>query len=239
MSGSNSSVPGSSAAPEAAEPLSFTVHSLPSPALPAQRRTTHGRLKMLLVLAVCAAPVVASYFTYFVVRPASRSNYSTLIDPQRTLPGALPLTDLSGQRVAPASLRGQWLVVVVAGSACDAQCEKLLYLQRQLRETLGREKERVDKIWLVTDDQPPRAEVMKAIMPGGVGADATVLRAPREALAAWLQPAEGQALEAHIYLVDPMGNWMMRTPPNPEPAKLKRDLEKLLRASNSWDTPGR
>ena len=69
MSGSNSSAPGSSVAPE---PLSFTVHSMPSPALgDTARRTAAGRLKMLAVLAVCAAPVVASYLTYFVFRPES------------------------------------------------------------------------------------------------------------------------------------------------------------------------
>ena len=78
MSGSNSSAPGSKAAPE---PVSFTVHSQPSPGVDgdATRRTSIGRLKMLLVLAVCAAPVVASYVTYFVIRPQTRSNYAELI----------------------------------------------------------------------------------------------------------------------------------------------------------------
>ena len=67
----------------------------------------------------------------------------------------------------------------------------------------------------------------------------TLLRVPRAALAAWLEPARGQSLDQHLYLVDPMGQWMMRTPPAPDPAKLKRDVDKLLRASASWDLPGR
>jgi hypothetical protein len=219
------------------EPLSFSVHSLPSPELgDAARRTANGRLKMLLVLLVCAAPVIASYFTYFVIRPDGRSNYSALILPQRPLPDALPLVDLQGQAVAARSLHGQWLLVVVAGGACDAACEKHLWLQRQLRETLGREKDRVDKIWLVTDQAAPRAETLVAI---GVGVPAQVLRVPPAALAAWLEPAAGQGLADHVYIVDPMGNWMMRSPADPEPARLKRDVEKLLRASASWDLPGR
>jgi hypothetical protein len=239
MSGSNSSARASGpAVPEPLQPLSFTVHSLPSPDVPEQRRTRQGRLKMLLVLLICASPVIASYFTYFVIRPEGRTNYSTLIDPQRPLPDALPLTDLTGQPVAAHGLHGQWLMVVVAHAACDASCEKLLYLQRQMREALGREKDRVDKVWLIDDAGTPRPEVLAAIRPGP-GAEATVLRAPRNALAAWLQPEAGQPLEAHIYLVDPMGNWMMRSPADPEPAKLKRDLEKLLRASSSWDNAGR
>ena len=67
----------------------------------------------------------------------------------------------------------------------------------------------------------------------------TVLRVPRDALAAWLQPEAGHALEDHLYLVDPMGEWMMRVPAEPDPARVKRDLDRLLRASASWDQPGR
>ena len=235
MSGSKSSAPGSSAAPE---PLAFTVHSMPAPGLDdeAARRTARGRLKMLLVLAVCAAPVVASYFTYFVIRPEGRNNYSELITPPRPMPAELPLTTLAGQPVKAQSLAGQWLLVVVADAACDAACERHLYLQRQLRETLGREKDRLDKLWLLPDGGTPRAEVLGAIDQGGA---VTVLRVPREALARWLEPAAGHRLEQHMVLVDPMGNWMMRVPADPDPAKLKRDIERLLRASASWDKPGR
>lgn len=237
MSGSNSSAPGSEAKLDGASPLSFTVHSMPTPGLDdVGRRTASGRLKMLFVLLVCAAPVIASYLTYFVVRPEGRTNYSELIDPQRVLPESLPMTDPQGQPVAATTLRGQWLLVVVSGGACDAACEKRLWLQRQLRESLGREKDRLDKLWLVIDDAAVRPETLAAVQAGGA---TTLLRVPREALAAWLQPGAGQSLEQHFYIVDPMGNWMMRAPGEPEPARLKRDLEKLLRASASWDTAGR
>lgn len=233
MSGSNSSDHAAHA-----EGLGLTVHSMPAPALDEDARTRSGRIKMLLVLLVCAAPVVASYLTYFVIRPEARSNYGELIMPTRGLPPAdrLPLTDLQGQPVDPAALKGQWLLVVVAGGDCDARCERLLYLQRQLRETLGKERDRVDKLWLVSDARPIRPEVMAAI---GAPVPATVLRVPAEALARWLAPTAGRALEDHLYLVDPMGEWMMRLPPEPEPAKVKRDVEKLLRASASWDRAGR
>jgi hypothetical protein len=237
MSGSNSSAPGSRAAPDA--PLAFTVHSLPSPALAGgdeARRTMRARWRMFAVLAICAAPVIASYFTYFVIRPQGRSNYGELITPTRALPDELPLATLAGTPVKPASLHGQWLLVVVADAACDRTCEQQLYLQRQLRETLGADKDRVDKVWLVTDDGTPRPEVLQAIAPGQ---PTTVLRVPREALARWLRPADGHALADHFYIVDPMGQWMLREPPRPEPARMKRDLERLLRASASWDRPGR
>lgn len=235
MSGSNSSAPGSSETPEGAAGLSFTVHSMPVAALD-DRRTQHGRLKMLLVLLVCAAPVIASYFTYFVIRPEGRTNYSELMQPLRPVPAELPLKDLQGQVVQPLSLKGQWLLVVVGGGNCDERCEKNLWLQRQLRESLGRESARLDKVWLLNDDAPARPETVQAVT---TGVPVTVLRVPPAALAAWVQPAAGRQLDEHMYIVDPMGNWMMRVPPQPDAAKLKRDILKLLRASASWDEAGR
>ena len=77
-------------------------------------------------------------------------------------------------------------------------------------------------------------------------AQATVLRVDGAQLAQWLAPAPGQQLADHLYLVDPMGNWMMRFPAahgrplDAAAAKdIKRDLDRLLRASASWDRPGR
>lgn len=240
MSGINSSDPAFAAAraDSAAEGIALTVHSLPEPALPDAARTRRGRWKMLAVLAVCAAPVIASYFTFYVVRPAGSANYSELISPPRPLPGAaeLPLADLRGASVDPASLEGQWLLVVVGAGACDKQCEDLLVLQRQLRETFGKERDRVDKVWFVTDDAALRPELAAAT---SAGVPVTILRAPRAALARWLEPGAGHTLEQHMYVVDPMGQWMMRVPFHPDPARLKRDVDRLLRASSSWDLPGR
>jgi hypothetical protein len=216
--------------------LGMTVHSMPAPELRQDaRRTRSGRIKMLLVLLVCAAPVVVSYFTYFVVRPQARSNYGTLILPTRTMP-ALPLRALDGTAVDARSLKGQWLLVAVGSADCDAACQKRLFMQRQLREMLGRERDRLDKLWLITGAGEPTPALR-----AGLGAQAALhlLRVPRDALAAWLEPDSGQVLEDHLYLVDPMGEWMMRMPADADPARAKRDLDRLLRASASWDQPGR
>lgn len=233
MSGSNSSAPGDASHPPP-EPLGLTVHGVAVPDARA-RSSTSGRLKALLILLACAAPVIASYFTYYVIRPEGRTNYSTLIDPLRPVPTNLPLASLAGAPVQPDSLRGQWLLVVVAPPACGSACEARLYMQRQLREMLGRERDRLEKVWFVTGEGTVRPELRAPLEQGEV----RLLRVPPEALARWLEPAAGQALEAHLYIVDPMGRWMMRVPPEPEPARVKRDLARLLRASSSWDQPGR
>ena len=223
------------------QPLGLAVHSieppdLADPAEAARRRTVAGRLRMLLVLLVCAAPVAASYLAYYVFQPQGRTNYGSLIEPSRALPMQLELSTVEGSVVAPASLRGQWLLVAVGSADCDAACERRLYLQRQLREMLGRERDRIDKLWLITDRRPLREELRRALTAAPA---ATLLRTPRDALARWLQPAAGQALEDHLYLVDPLGQWIMRMPVDADPARAKRDLERLLRASAAWDRPGR
>lgn len=218
-------------------PLGLTVHTLPEAgdAVALAQRARYGRWKMLGVLLICAAPVIASYFTYYVIRPEGRRNYGELIDPQRTLPD-LVATALDGQVMPLASLKGQWMLVSVAGGNCDAVCQQHLYLQRQLRESLGKEKDRLDWVWLVNDAAPVSVELMPALQ------KATVLRMDGAALQNWLAPAKGHQMSEHLYVVDPMGNWMMRFPAAMDAsgaAKAKRDLERLLRASSSWDEAGR
>lgn len=218
------------------QPLGLTVHAMPqfdSDGAAQVPGTRAGRWKMLAVLLVCAAPVIASYFAYYVIRPEGRRNYGELMDPQRPLP-ALAAVALDGSRIELPALKGQWLLVSVAGGACSATCRQHLYFQRQLRESLGREKDRLDRVWLVTDEEAV-PDTLKTALQG-----ATVLRV--SGLDQWLQAAPGQRLADHLFVVDPGGNWMMRFPANMDAdgaAKAKRDLERLLRASSAWDRAGR
>lgn len=227
-----------SASPHQDQPLGLTVHSLPTPdSVIAEQsaRTRGGRWKMFLVFLICASPVVASYFAYYVVRPEGRRNFGVLIDPQRALPDVVGTT-LDRQAVNLQTLKGQWLLVSVASAACDEMCARHLYLQRQLREGLGKEKDRVDWVWLVSDAAPV-ADVLKPALK-----DATVIRVTAADLAQWLEPQKGHALAEHLYLVDPLGNWMMRFPAGLDAQtapQAKRDLERLMRASVSWDNAGR
>lgn len=234
MSGFNlSNVP----QPPTDQPLGLTVHALPLPgdAMARPGRVLRGRWTMLALLLACAAPVLVSYFTYYVVRPEGRRVFGELIEPQRPLP-AIPTSSLDGQTARLTDLKGQWLLLSVAGGGCDAACAGHLYLQRQLREGLGKDKDRLDWVWLLPDQAPVAEALLPALK------DATVLRVPNDQLLAWLKPAPGQRLEEHLYVVDPMGNWMMRFPASLDASsatRAKRDLERLLRASAFWDQPGR
>ena len=220
------------------QPLGLTVHSLPEPATTEAQlvgRTRMGRLKMLAVLLVCASPVVASYMTYYVFRPEGRRNFGELVQPQRSLPD-LAVQTLAGAPVNLKDLKGQWLLVSVSSGTCTDSCQRNLYLQRQLREGLGKEKDRLDWVWLVDD----AASVPETLLPALK--DATALRVPQAGFTNWLAPQTGHLLEDHLYLVDPLGNWMMRFPANLDAqgaAKVKRDLDRLMRAAVHWDNAGR
>ena len=218
------------------KPLDLTVHALPVPAAADVRdKTGAGRWKMIAVLLVCASPVIASYLTYYVIRPEGRRNFGELITPQRPLP-ALATVDLQGKAGELTSLKKQWLLVSVANAGCDAACQQRLYFQRQLKESLGREKGRLDRVWLISDSAPIDDKLRLALT------DFTLLRVPAEQLAQWLPSAPGQRLEDHLFVVDPLGNLMMRFPASMDAAgaaKAKRDLDRLLRASGSWDVEGR
>jgi hypothetical protein len=199
------------------------------------QRTKTGRWKMFIVLILCASPVIASYITYYFIRPEGRRNFGELINPQRIVPN-LNAASLDGKNINLQTLTGQWMLVSVASGACDANCQKHLYLQRQLRESLGKEKDRLDWVWLVSDT----AAVPDVLMPALK--DATVLRLSAEQITTWMQPAQGQQLSDHLYLIDPMGNWMMRFPPGFDAAaakKAKSDIDRVMRASASWDKAGR
>lgn len=237
MSGSNSSNPaaGSSIGNNSHDdPVELTIHSLPDPAaVSAQRR--RGRLGMLMVVLVCAAPVVASYFSFYVLKLHGRA-IGDLIVPTVDLPTTLDLHDLDGRPVKAESLKGQWLLTVVQDAACDAACEKTLFAQRQLREMFGKDRDKVDKLWLIPDEGAVRPELRKAL---AEGVPVTVLRAPRAQIDAWLKPAPGHRLAEHFFVIDPMGRWMLRSQPDPEPLDVKKDLDKLLKANAGWDQPGR
>ena len=168
-------------------------------------------MKLALLAAFFLLPVGASWIAWrFELVPGTSGNYGTLLPPR---PVALP---------AIAALKGKWVLVQFDGGACGAACERKHYFMRQLRRAQGKEMQRIERLWLVTDAVPPRAELLAAI-------EGTVI-APAGTAAAEF-PAE-RSVTDHIYLVDPLGNLMMRFPRDPDPLRVIKDLQRLLRVSS-------
>jgi hypothetical protein len=123
-----------------------------------------------------------------------------------------------------ASLRGKWVLVAAAPPACDAACSTALYNIRQVRLTTGRERERVERLWLLTEPGDPDPALLaqhEGLIVRRIAADSLTR----------FEPATGGRSADHIFIIDPMGNLMMRFPAQPDPSRMKKDLIKLLRAS--------
>lgn len=185
-----------------------------------------GRWKLFAVIAVCAAPLIASYFMYYVVKPQARTNYGTLLDPREYPMPELGSVNLKGEPQELRDFSGKWVMLYVDSGECDQACKQRLYEMRQLRLTQGKERDRIERVWLVTDKAPIETIILREF-------DGThVLRVDPQRLGKWLPPEPGSSLTDHFYLIDPLSNLMMRYPLNADPNKIKKDLSRLLRASS-------
>lgn len=185
-----------------------------------------GRWKLLVVILVCAAPMIISYLMYYVVKPEGRTNYGDILDPRQYPVPELAMTDLDGKPSALKAFEGKWIMLNVDGGACDETCNRQLYEMRQLRTAQGKEMDRIERVWLIIDDAPVPEQV-KADYEG-----THMLRVAPETLQAWLPVEQGASLADHMYMIDPRSNLMMRWPKDADPSRVKRDIGKLLRASS-------
>jgi cytochrome oxidase Cu insertion factor (SCO1/SenC/PrrC family) len=181
-----------------------------------------GRTKMLLLFLVCAAPVIASYVSYYLIKPQGRVNYGTLVEPVRPLPEAT-LRHLDGRPFPFAELKGKWVLLTIDHGACDQPCVTKLYKMRQVRATQGKDADRIERAWLIDDEAPLETQVIRAY--DGMH----MMRAAGSPFLAAF-PAAGERRD-HIYLIDPLGNLVLRYPKDADPEKMKKDLERLLRYS--------
>lgn len=190
-------------------------------------KTKHkGRWKLLLVILVCASPIILSYLTYYVIKPQSRTNYGAFIDPRDYPIPDLGTTTLDGKPITLDAYKGKWIMLQVDGGECPAICEKKLHDIRQLRLAQGKEMERIERVWLITDNKPIDTILMREF-------DGTnMLRVKADAVRGWLPAEEGTSMGDHIYMIDPLGNLMMRFPKDADPNKIKKDVIKLLKASS-------
>jgi len=183
-----------------------------------------GYWALFLVLAICVAPVAVSYFTYYVIKPQSRTNYGTLLDPRAYPMPELGAMTLDGKPISLATYKGKWLMLHADSAHCQQRCKENLFKMRQLRLIQGKEMDRLERIWLITDDQPLDTFLMRQY--DGMH----LLRVKPSVLKTWL-PTDAGDLADHIYIIDPLGNLVMRFPKNADPNKVKRDIARLLKAS--------
>jgi hypothetical protein len=200
--------------------MSSSISSGPKP-VSAEPGRYRGVRVALVILALCAMPFVAAWFGYMVGPPPPRANYGDLIE-------AHPLADpvlqgLDGKPFRLSQLHGKWVLLQLDSSACAAECRKKLVYMQQLRLSQGKDAERIERVWLLTDAGTPDAALLREYE--GIH----VARARASEVSAEF-PAARSATD-HIYIADPLGNLMLRFPADPEPRGMMKDMGRLLRLS--------
>ena len=187
----------------------------------AQPDPRSGRIKLLAIAALCLAPFAAAVIAYFYWQPQGGMNYGELIAPRPLIDP--PLRHLDQRAFRLSALKGKWILLQLDEADCAAACRAKLYNMRQVRLAQGREMERVERVWLVLDEAPLETLLMREY-------DGTrMLRASGSPLLAEFPPPGG--MRDHIYLIDPLGNLMLRFPKDADPRRMLKDLARLLRAS--------
>ena len=182
-----------------------------------------ARLKLALIGLLFALPFALAWTAYWLRwTSGSSGNYGELVQPPRQVPDG-GLSALDGKPFSLASLRGKWVMLQFDAAACDAYCERKLYFMRQLRVAQGKDRDRVERVWVLSDGGMPRQALMTAI-------DGTFVVRAEGGFVAAAFPHRRQ-VEDHIYLIDPLGNLMMRFPRDPDPSKMLKDLQRLLKIS--------
>jgi len=199
------------------------------PETPSPRR---GRWTLVLLTLIVALPMLVSFVLYFSDwRPQGKSrHFGELINPARPLP-ELALRAVTGEPVPLSALRRHWQLVYVGRSDCDPSCEATLDRIHRVRLAMGKEMRRVEYSFVVVDGNPAQWKKLADDHPGlrVLAADSTVLKTLIPALAG----NDGRAPQPGdlIYLVDPIGNLVLRYAADADPSGIRKDLARLLRLS--------
>ncbi|KIO48013.1 membrane protein [Nitrosospira sp. NpAV] len=186
---------------------------------PKANRTNRRTLILLVIL--MAAPIIASYTLYFwEVKPES-INYGELLEVKPLAGDGLNQSNNTIFRMR--DLRGKWALISVDSGKCDEYCRKKLYYMRQVRLIQNTEKNRIERVWLIDDPEIPAPEIASEF-------EGTWLVNAKNSEILTQIPAKASRHD-HIYLIDPIGNLMMRFPKNPDPALMAKDIKRLLKVS--------
>ena len=185
------------------------------------QRAKRGRIQFLLIAAVFFGPLLIAAWLYYdgdALQPESRANHGALLEPIVNLNDAVPGSPVLEERL--------WSLLYSDSDACDEACLESLYTLRQSRLMLGREMDRVQRVFLHGDEAPDNlliAEEHKGL-----------ITLQDDALRSVLDNKKPQELaEGGYYLIDPHGNLVMYFDPDINPREMVDDIKRLLKLSRT------
>ncbi len=188
-------------------------------------KQARGRLVLICLFAAFFVPILVAWWLVGQWRPEGSVHHGRLLDP------AMPVTYLhartgDGARLDPAWLQSYWtLVYVDANGVCDAHCRDGLYAMRQVRLALGKEFYRVQ--YLLLQPHPPSEELNDWL----TREHPRLTTAVTDAKSRTVLEAPFEDRERGIYLIDPLGNLLMRYRVEDDPKGILKDLTRLLKLS--------
>ena len=188
---------------------------------PEQRPPGNGRKQLLLIATVFFGPLLVAMWLYYqgeLLQPEGRANHGALLEPIANL------ADLSTGSALQSENDGHWLLIYSNAGDCDEPCEFGLYSLRQMRLMLGREMERVKRVFLHGASAPDT--VFLADEHAGL---ITLEDEPLTRALSDKKPADLAA--GGYYLIDPLGNLVMYFHPELDPGDVVDDIKRLLRLS--------
>jgi len=184
-------------------------------------KTRKGRVQLLLIAAVFLGPLILAAWLYFAgpgLAPAGRTNHGALLEPISNLTEALPASALH------AATDGHWALIYANPEECDATCEYSLYTLRQSRLMLGKEMDRLLRVFL-HGDTPPDTVLLADNHKG-------LIALQDSGLNDLLENKRPTDLESGGYfLVDPLGNLVLYFRPDIDPSAMVEDIKHLLELS--------
>ncbi len=180
-----------------------------------------NRRKLILIMVLLLSPIVASYTLFLSgYRPGS-VNYGDLLEPQKL--SGTGVTQRENEIFRIKNLRGKWVMLTIDSGDCNDACQQKLYYMRQIRTMQNKEMHRIERLWLVDDDVAIDDQLWNDYE------GTVVVNAQDSELLNHIPNQERQ--RNHIFLIDPLGNLMLRFPENLEPRKMSDDIKRLLHVS--------
>ena len=188
-----------------------------------------SRRTLLLLAALFILPfVIGSGLFWLDWRPEKFGNHGELLQPPRALP-AVGLYRADGSPLPTAELLGKWLLVLPVKGSCNASCQNNLQGMLKVHIALNKEQNRMQRVLIVGDvsdsaNDPPMVELQR-LFPGLLVA-AVQANVVAEA---WHGALNGRGQD--VFIVDPLGNVMMRYADPSDMRGVLKDLERLLKYS--------
>lgn len=180
-----------------------------------------ARLQFIFIAVVFLGPLLLAVWLYMqgdALQPVGRTNRGALLEPIVNLGKELPESPIHPH------YSDAWLLVYMDAASCELGCREALYTVRQSRLMLGKDMERLKRVFLHADSAPDTV-FLGGEHPGLITIEDSSLRGLLNNKRPIELPAGG------YYLIDPLGNLVMYFHSDLDPADMVDDIKHLLKLS--------